>query len=120
MTALDDAVKAAMDEAGCDRATSLDHEVCRMHTACDSLGYPDDDYWATDRDECSVIGSAVRAGWVAAIDAAALEAHCEALRLREVYGAEGRVDRVARNQATGLDHFRRIHLADLHPEGDQP
>lgn len=71
MTALDEAVKAAMYHAGCrrwDTANEYDFDTCREHH----------DVWVTSRDVCEVIDDAVRAGWTAAIDAAVREvrAHC--------------------------------------------
>jgi hypothetical protein len=98
VTALDDAVKAAMRDAGClvrrCGCAVLPEWECYEHDC------------TSDRDECSVVGSAVRAGWAAAIDAAAEVAawpHVETSHEMDV-------------RRECVSNVRALRL----PEGDQP
>lgn len=69
MSALDEAVRAEMQRQGCEMDDFHEPTACRSHGSV----YHFVGDWDTERDECRVVATAVRAGWAAAT-AGALDA----------------------------------------------
>lgn len=77
MSDLEAAITAEMSRAGCERY-DFDSDIPEVssETTCEQH----EAVWDEDRDACPVVAAAVRAGWDAAINAAAGKAHDEGLR----------------------------------------